>query len=91
MPSRGDIAPEEDLAIDAIPIANDIPRRPLPAVCLSQLTGNPFGARMRSHTKPQNFAAAMPQDQNPYSSRNESLIGRRSTDFAGASQPFGFT
>jgi hypothetical protein len=46
-----------------IPIANDILRRLLPAVCLGELTRNPLAARMRGHAQPQNLTAGMPQDQ----------------------------
>src|SRR5712691_124718 len=56
---------EKDIAIDAIPVANNISRRLLPPDCLGQLTGNPFGARMRAHTQPHKLPAAMPQDQKP--------------------------
>src|SRR6476660_3280199 len=65
---------DKDIAIDTIPIANDILRRLLPAVCLGELTRNPLGARMRGHAQPQNLTAGMPQDQNPYNSRNE-IVG----------------
>ena len=54
---------DKDIAIDTIPIANDILRRLLPAVCLGELTRNPLGARMRGHAQPQNLTAGMPQDQ----------------------------
>ena len=50
---------EKDIAIDAIPVANNISRRLLPPVCLGQLPGNPFGARMRGHTQPQELTAAV--------------------------------
>src|SRR3977135_3614158 len=56
---------EKDLAIDAVPVANDISRRLLPSVCLGQLPGNPFGARMRGHTQPQELTAAVSQNQRP--------------------------
>ena len=56
-------ATDKDIAIDTIPIANDILRRLLPAVCLGELTRNPLGARMRGHAQLQNLAAGMPQDQ----------------------------
>src|SRR3982074_861353 len=56
-------ATDKDIAIDTIPIANDILRRLLPAVCLGELTRNPWGARMRGHAQPQNLTAGMPQDQ----------------------------
>jgi len=51
-------ATNKGIAIDTIPIANDILRRLLPAVGL-----NPLGARMRGHAQPQNLTAGMPQDQ----------------------------
>jgi len=54
---------EKDLAIDAIPVANDISRRRLPPVCLDDLTSNPFGARMRGYTQPQKLTTTVPQDQ----------------------------
>src|SRR5262245_61896476 len=63
---------DDDIAVDAIPIANDILRRLLPAVRFSQLTGNPMGARTCGHAQPQKLAPGMPQD--PYSSRNE-IVG----------------
>src|SRR6478672_7316218 len=54
---------DDNLAIDAIAIANDISRRLLPAVGFGQLTGNPMGARACGHTQPQKLAAGMLQDQ----------------------------
>src|ERR1700704_5510985 len=54
---------QKDIAIDAIPVANNISRRLLPPVCLGQLPGNPFGARMRGHTQPQQLATGVLQDQ----------------------------
>jgi hypothetical protein len=50
-------------AIHAIPIANDISWRLLPAIGFGQLTGNPLGARACGHTQPQKLAAGMLQDQ----------------------------
>src|SRR3982074_3394241 len=44
-------ATDKDIAIDTIPIANDILRRLLPAVGLGELTRNPLGARMRGHAQ----------------------------------------
>src|SRR3979490_148434 len=52
-------ATDKDIAIDTIPIANDILRRLLPAVCPGELTRNPLGARMRGHAPPQNLTAGM--------------------------------
>src|SRR5260221_3351250 len=54
---------DDDIAIDAIPIANDISRRLLPAVGLGQLTGNPMGGRACGHTQPQKLTAGMLPDQ----------------------------
>ena len=51
---------EEGIAIDAIPITNDISWRRLPAVCLRQLSGNPLSARMCGHAKQQNITARVP-------------------------------
>src|SRR5260370_36615394 len=49
--------PDDDISIDAIPIANDISWRLLPAVSLGQLAPNPMGARARGHTQPHKLAA----------------------------------
>jgi hypothetical protein len=51
---------DDDIAIDAIPIANDTSWRLLPAVGFGQLTGNPMGARARGHTQPQKLSALPP-------------------------------
>ena len=48
--------PLDDIAVDAIPIANDISRRLLPAAGFGQLTSNPMGARAYGHTQPQKLA-----------------------------------
>src|SRR5438067_13718672 len=56
---------DDDIAIDAIPIANDISWRLLPTVSLSQLTGNPMGARACGHAQPQKLAPGMLQDRKP--------------------------
>src|SRR3977135_4584397 len=50
-------ATDKDIAIDTIPIANDILRPLLPAVGLGELTRNPLGARMRGPAQPQNLTA----------------------------------
>jgi hypothetical protein len=54
---------DDDIAIEAIPIANDILRRLLPAVRFGQLTGNPMGAWTCGHAQPQKLAPGMLQDQ----------------------------
>jgi hypothetical protein len=56
-------APDERIAIRAIPITNEVSRRFVPATGFGQLTGDPFGTRMRGHTEPQKLPARMPQDQ----------------------------
>src|SRR5260221_1415678 len=53
---------KEDIAIDAISIANDVPWRLLPAVGFGQLTGNPVSARACGHTQPHKLTAGMLQD-----------------------------
>src|SRR6516164_5443281 len=54
---------DDDIAIDAIPIANDILRRLLPAVRFGQLTGNLMGARTCGYAHPTKLAPGMLQDQ----------------------------
>src|SRR5258708_14209186 len=48
---------DDDSAIHAIPIANDISCRLLPAAGFVQLTGNPMGARACGHTQPHKLVA----------------------------------
>ena len=54
---------DEDVAVDAVPIANEIAWPLLPAVSLRQLATYPFGGWMRSCPKPQDFTAAMLKDE----------------------------
>ena len=54
--------PNEDIAVDAVPIANEIAWSPSPTISLSQLAAYPFGAWMRGCTKPQDFTAAILKD-----------------------------
>src|SRR5262249_36434775 len=56
---------DDDIAIDAIPITNDISWRLLPAVGFGQLTRNPMGAGACGHSQPQKLAAGMLQYQKP--------------------------
>jgi hypothetical protein len=44
--------PFEYLAIDAVAIANEILRRPFPTASLGELSGNPFGGRVRRYSEP---------------------------------------
>src|SRR5438105_11604782 len=39
------------LAVDAVPITDEVLRRALPTTCLGDLTGDPFGSRMRSRSE----------------------------------------
>ena len=57
--------PDENLAVDAVPIANEIAWPLLPPTSLRQLATHPFGAWMRGCPKPQDFTAAMLKDQQP--------------------------
>jgi hypothetical protein len=50
--AHGAKPPFEKRAVDAIAIADDIPRRRLPAARLSKLPGNPFRGRVRRHSQP---------------------------------------
>src|SRR5215467_11655993 len=43
---------ENGSAVDAITVADDVARRPLPPVCFGQLAGNPFRGRMRRDAHP---------------------------------------
>src|SRR3984893_2283803 len=49
---------DDNLAIDAIAIANDISWRLLPAVGFGQLTGNPMGARACGYVQTQKLEGA---------------------------------
>jgi hypothetical protein len=51
---------KKGMAIDAIPVANNVSRRLLPPTCLGQLPGNPFRARMRSYAQPQKLTTTVP-------------------------------
>src|SRR3954447_9851047 len=55
-------------------IADEVLRRALPAACLGDLPGDPFGGRVRSDTEPQDAPSTVSQDEHPYSSRNE-IVG----------------
>ena len=50
--AHGAKPPFEYLAVDAVAIADDVPRRGLPAAGLGKLPGDPFGRRMRRHSQP---------------------------------------
>src|SRR5262249_4505010 len=65
---------DDDVAIDAISIANDISWRLLPAVGFGQLTGNPMGAWACSHAQPRSWRRECCRIRNPYNSRNE-IVG----------------
>lgn len=49
---HGAKTPCEYLAIDAVAITNEIVRRPFPTASLGELSGDPFGGRMRRHSEP---------------------------------------
>ena len=55
-------ASNEDIAVDAVPIANEVAWPLLPAISLRQLATYPFGVWMRGYPKPQDFKAAMLKD-----------------------------
>ena len=49
---HGANTPFENLAIDAVAIANDVSRRAVPAAGFGKLSGNPFGGWVRRHSQP---------------------------------------
>src|SRR3954447_23688702 len=53
------------LAIDPMSIADEVLRRALPAACLGDLPGDPFGGRVRSDTGPQGAPTIVSQDEQP--------------------------
>jgi hypothetical protein len=64
---------KKDIAVHAIPVANNISRRLLPPVCLGQLPGNPFGARVSGDTQPQELTTAVLQNQESVQQPKRSL------------------
>ena len=44
--------PGEYLAVDPVPIADDVSRCGLPAASFGELAGNPFGGRVGRHSEP---------------------------------------
>lgn len=73
---------DDDVAVHAIPIANDILWRLLPTVGFGQLSGNPMSVRACSHAQPQELAATMLQNQKSVQQpkgdrRNDEQIHRR--------------
>ena len=53
----------EYVAIDAVPVANEICRRLFPAASFSELAGDPFCGRMCGNAYPQHFPAVVPHNQ----------------------------
>ena len=53
----------EDVAIDAVPVANEICRRLFPAASFSELAGDPFRSWMRGHAEPHHSSSVMPLNQ----------------------------
>jgi hypothetical protein len=60
--------PNENLAINVIPIADQIAWPLFPAISLHQLPTYPFRTGMRGRGQTQDFAAPMLQNQSPYRS-----------------------
>ena len=55
--------PGEWLAIDAVPITNQISRRWVPAARFADLPSDPFGGRMRGDAKPHNSPPVVSDNQ----------------------------
>ncbi len=47
------------VAINPIPIANDVLRCLFPGICLGELTGDPFGSRMSGHAQLHDHATSV--------------------------------
>ncbi len=58
-------SPDDNIAICAIPVTNDISRGFLPAEGFGELTSDPFGIRMCSCPNPQDFTTTVVQNQEP--------------------------
>ena len=58
-------APNENLAINPVPIADQIAWPLLPTISLHQLATYPFRTGMRGRCQTQDFAAPMLQNQQP--------------------------
>ncbi|WMT74537.1 hypothetical protein [Bradyrhizobium sp. Ash2021] len=56
-------SPDDNIAISAISVTNDISRRVLPSECLSELTSDPIGIGLRGRSNPYDFTAIMVQNQ----------------------------
>src|SRR3954451_19099582 len=62
------------LAVDPIPITDEVLGRALPTACLGDLPGDPFGSRMRSAPSHRIRRRSCRRTSNPYKSRNE-IVG----------------
>ena len=58
-------APRKDLAVDPVPVTDEVLRRALPATCLGDLSGDPFSTRVPSDTEPQDAPSIVSQDEQP--------------------------
>src|SRR6476659_3059784 len=56
-------AARKRLAIDAVPITNQVSRRWVPAAGLRDLASDPFGGRMGGDAKPHNSPAAVSENE----------------------------
>jgi hypothetical protein len=73
MPMAPHALPEPS-AVNPVPITDHVSRRIPRAKRLGDLLRDPFGGRMRGHSRPKKLPASMQQDQKPYNSRNE-IVG----------------
>src|SRR5260370_34875418 len=55
--------PSEYLAIGTIPVVDEVLWSPLPAACLSELTSDPLGGRVRGNPQPEDPAPIGAQDE----------------------------
>jgi bacterioferritin-associated ferredoxin len=58
-------AADEDVSVDGVAVTNDVLRRYFPTIGLGELVRNPFSRWVRSHSRPQDSAAIVLQNQQP--------------------------
>jgi hypothetical protein len=58
-------AADEDVSVDGVAATNNLLRRYFPTIGLGELERNPFSRWVRSHSRPQDLAAIVLQNQQP--------------------------
>jgi hypothetical protein len=58
-------AADEDVTVDGVAVTNDVSRRYFPTIGLGELVRNPFSRWVRGHSRPEDLAAIVMQNQQP--------------------------